>query len=358
MLKRIKLKSSDITFYLKKYKIDILFGLFLIILSFQYYLFVSKLEVPAFDSSSYLLNARDWLYGEPLHLTGVAPLISWIGAGIWYFTGVDWKILKLISPIFAIASAIILYIVIRNLKGSLFAFSVLALTMLNAVFFVWTAHFYEEAIPLFFVVATLFFLRSNKPSYWIIGGIMIGLTFSAKYPIVLQSFAILFAMFLIKRNFKLLIRALITAISIIIIILFIVSLKVGVSNQIVISRGLGLEGSGVIYNFYATSYYIINSLNFWGWIFLFLPLCFIFRKTYTNVNNFVFIIWFFVGLTYWSSVDNAGFNDYRHIIQFSPAVYFLIILAIENIFKTNISIGEIGSSIKKGVRYLIHDSFK
>jgi hypothetical protein len=46
-------------------------------------------------------------------------------------------------------------------------------------------------------------------------------------------------------------------------------------------------------------------------------------------------MWFLVALIFWSS--NANIYQERFIVRFAPAVYFLVVLAIENIARVDIS---------------------
>jgi hypothetical protein len=80
-----------------------------------------------------------------------------------------------------------------------------------------------------------------------------------------------------------------------------------------------------------SSFYIVNALPIWGPAILLLPVAFLFKSTFNDKFNYFFILLFIISLLSWSI--NASNHQYRFMIQFMPAVYFLVILAIENLIK-------------------------
>ena len=62
-----------------------------------------------------------------------------------------------------------------------------------------------------------------------------------------------------------------------------------------------------------------------------------FRRTYTDKYNYAFIAWFIVSLVFWSANSNPILHLPRYTVQFTPAVNFLVMLAIENIAKIKLS---------------------
>lgn len=300
--------------------IDRLFVLFLILLTWRYYQYITPIQVPMWDPVVYLTNARNWLNGEPLLETFRSPLISWLIAGVWIFTGENWIIMKPLSVIFIISDGILLYLILRKYKGELFAFSVVVLTMLNTQVFFYNTHIYTEGISLFFLLCTLYLIKSDKERHWIMAGITIGLTFAARYYIIVQAIAILIVECIIRKDWRIFNRALYGAVPIISLVAIAMYLKTGTFE-------LALEST---YKIGLSSYYIENPIEIWGLVFIFVPLAFLFKRTYTDNNNYTFIAWFIVALLFWSSntFPNVGLS--RYTIQFTPAVYYLAILAIEN----------------------------
>lgn len=94
-----------------------------------------------------------------------------------------------------------------------------------------------------------------------------------------------------------------------------------------------------------STFYVINSIAIWGYAVLLIPLAFLFKRTLEDKYNYTFIAWFFVSLLFWSadtSKHPEGFG-----IQFANAVYFLALLAIENIVKSKLIFQH--SSVKRKV---------
>lgn len=303
--------------------IDGLFILFLILLTLRYYQYIMPIQVPMWDPVAYLTNARNWLNGEPLLETFRSPLISWLIAGIWGFTGENWIIMKPLSAIFVIGSGILLYLILRKYKGGLFAFTVVVLTMYNTQVFFYNTHIYTEGMSLFFLVSTLYLLKSDKEKHWILAGITTGLTFAARYYIIVQAITILIVECIIRKNWRIFNRALYGAIPIISLVAMAMYLKTGTFK-------LALESA---YKVGLSSYYIVNSIEIWGLIFIFVPLAFLFRRTYVDNYNHTFIAWFIVALLFWSSNTFPNVGRFRYTIQFTPAVYYLAILTVENMYK-------------------------
>lgn len=320
----------------RKYVIDVIFVLFLIFITLKYNTYISAVQIPMWDANAYLTNARNWLSGEQLFENYRPPLLSWIIAGIWAITGENWVLVKPLSAIFVIGAGILLYIIIRKHKGELFALAVVVLTMTNANVFLFDIHIYTEGLSLFLLVSTLFLLKSDNENHWYLAGITIGLTFASRYPIIIQAITILFVEYMIRKNPKILTRVFACMIPIILIMISIVYMKNGTFQM-----SLAKDSN---FSILLSPYYVINSIDIWGLVFLLVPISFLFKDTYRDKYNYTFICWFIVSLIFWSA--NIGNRNYRFTIQFTPAVYYLAILTIENMTISKISINSIMNSIK------------
>jgi len=308
-------------------KLDILFLTFLGILAVRYLLYISQMQVPMWDGAVYLINARDWLAGKSLFEIYKPPLISWIIAGVWLFTGENWIYVKPLAALFTIGSGILLYLTLKPRKGDVFALGVAVLTMLNAQVFFYSSQIYTEGLSLFFLVAALYFLKSQRPNYWLLGGVMMGLTFASKYPIFLQCIIIFVVESLILNNRKLITKAIMGAMPVIFIAVSAVYLKTG-TFQAALAKDMS-------FSFILSPFYIVNSINIWGMAFLLVPVGFLFRRTYSESYNYSFIAWFIVSLLFWSShATNNPPVDGRFAIAFTPAVNYLVFLTIENLAKS------------------------
>src|SRR5919109_2341849 len=183
-------------------KVNIAFIFFFAVLATYYYFFISQMAFPFWDGGIYLENAQNWLRNEPLEAAYRPPLISWIIAGVWSISGEDWTVAKYIQPIFTLGAGVILYLTLKKHKGDFFAFGVTALTMLNPIVFFWSTEIITEGISLFFVVLSLYFLKSEKQYNWILAGIAIGLTFGSRYPIFLIAVAIFMTETIVRQEAK------------------------------------------------------------------------------------------------------------------------------------------------------------
>jgi 4-amino-4-deoxy-L-arabinose transferase-like glycosyltransferase len=319
------IKATGITKGISRFnKTDIAFGIFMVVLAGYYSYYISMMGSPIWDGAAYLENAKDWFDGSPLHEVFRPPLISWIISAIWKVTGENWLIIKYVQAAFTMGAGIILYLTLRKHKGSLFAFGVSALTMLNAQVFFWSTQILTEGISLFFLVLSLYFLKDSKPKSWPLAGVSIGLTATARYPIALQGMVLLIIESLVQKNYRIFVRAMTGLVPLIMIVVFVMFLKTG-TFEVALSKDtqLGLALS---------PFYIVNSIEIWGWAILLVPVSLLFKRTYADRYNYTFIAWFVVALLFWS----ANTNNYqeRFAFQFMPAVYYLAVLAIENILKS------------------------
>jgi 4-amino-4-deoxy-L-arabinose transferase-like glycosyltransferase len=325
--KKYNIGKDEVWHLLERYYIiDIIFGLFVILYSILLYSHVSMAAVPVPDAAGYLVNAQSWLYNIPIAAAFRPQLISWIIASIWAFTGENWIIIKYIWPLFTPAAGILLYLLIRKYKGSPFALGVSVLTMLNPQIFFWSTQILTENLALFFLVLFVYLIKTEKQVYWLLAGAALGLTFASRYPVFPQALAIFVIECIIRKNIKFATKTIIVAISIIALTVLTIYLKAG-SFSVAVEQDTHLT-------FLLSSYYLTNSINIWGVSFLLVPIAFLFKRTYINKFNYTFIIWFFVALLFWSA--NAANHQSRFTIQFTPAVYYLALLTIENIAKMNI----------------------
>jgi 4-amino-4-deoxy-L-arabinose transferase-like glycosyltransferase len=328
-IKSIAFDKMEIISFVKLHWIDILFVSFLIGYTIFLYSYVSIIRVPADDASSYLSNARSWIQNTPLVSTYRAPLISWFISVVWIFTGENWTVIQNLQPTFTLAAGIILYLTIKKHKGKLFAFGVSSMTLLNPTVFFWTTQIMTENISLFFLILSLYFIKSERQSHWFLAGIAIGLTFASRYYILFEAIIIFVVECIVRRNRKLATRTIMGAIPIITIAILAPTIKTGIF--------MPADPAQPQFSLLLSPYYFQHSIGIWGLPFVLVPLAFVFRRTYADKYNYTFIAWFIVSLLFWSAISNPNLHHTRYALQFTPAVYFLAILAIENITKLNLS---------------------
>src|SRR6187401_684214 len=99
--------------------------------------------------------------------------------------------------------------------------------MLNPQVFFWGTQILTEGLSLFFLILTLYLVKSDKKTSWFLAGITIALTFASRYPIILQSLAIFIVEFILRKNYKLASYTVMSALPIITIVILVVLLKTG-----------------------------------------------------------------------------------------------------------------------------------
>jgi 4-amino-4-deoxy-L-arabinose transferase-like glycosyltransferase len=322
-------------------KIDFVFVAFIIAILAFYNYYISQMAIPMWDGAVYLENAKDWLKDEPLTHPYRPPLISWIIAGVWSVFGEDWILAKYIQMVFTVGAGILLYLTLRKGKGNLFALGVTVPTMLNPQIFFWSTQILTEGLSLFFLVLTLFCLKSEKQRYWFIAGVAIGLTFASRYPIVLPAIALFVAESIARKNIKLIFYTMVTLVPVVVLIIAAVYVKTGEFN-VAIARDTELSPL-------LSPYYIINSITILGPAILLVPIAFLFKRTYVDKYNYAFIIWFIISFLFWSAI--AENQQARFMSQLMPAAYYLVVLAIENIWRSNIFSGKALTNLRRSISF-------
>lgn len=333
----VKKKEKTIFDILNKHKMDIVFASFCILLISGYNYYLSLQHLPSYDAAYYLLNARDWLTNQPLHEHYRPPFISWLIGGVWSITGEDWVIVKWLQPTFTIGSGIVLYLLLRKYKGRLFGFGVAALTMTQETVFLASGFIQPEGLALFFLVLTIYLLKVRKEKYWFLAGVTIALTFASRYPVFVQAVVVLLAETIIVRNVKLVYRAILGGVPILIAVVLAVYFKAGIF-QMALGKDTTVTTS-------LSPFYLVHSLEIWGLAFFLAPIALLQKRTYSDSFNHIFIAWFIISLLFWSSSSEN--HQFRFTIQFTPAVYYLSLLAIESIVKSNTSLNSLISLVRR-----------
>jgi cellulose synthase/poly-beta-1,6-N-acetylglucosamine synthase-like glycosyltransferase len=323
-MQELAYQPNLVRFVLSK-KFDIAMIMLSAAIAFYYLYYISLVAFPVWDSAIYLENAQNWLTNQPLEASYRPPLMSWIIAGIWSVSGEDWTIAKYIQPLFTISAGIVFYLTLKKYKGDFFAFGVAALTMLNGYVFYWSTQILTESLSLFFLILSVYFLKSKTRSAWIFAGIAIGLTFGARYPIFVLAIAIFVIEIVVGRDARKILMTLLGIVPVLLLIIMAVYLKSG-SFTVAIERDTELS-------LILSSFYLQKFIAIFGVISVLLPISFLFRRTYTDKYNYTFIGWFLAGFLFWSAI--AENQQERFMIQIMPAVYFLTALAIQSIWKGN-----------------------
>jgi cellulose synthase/poly-beta-1,6-N-acetylglucosamine synthase-like glycosyltransferase len=325
-MRNLATKSNNFYKVVLSNKFDIAFVFFVAALAINYHLQISQIVFPVWDAAIYLENAQDWLRNETLDAAYRPPLISWIIAGVWSITGEDWTIAKYIQPVFTLGAAVILYLTLKKHKGDFFAFGVTALTMLNPYVLIYSKHILTEGISLFFLVLSIYFLKSENRYSWIFAGIAMGLTFGSRYPVFIVAVVIFLTELITQLNakkLKLFAHTMVGLVPICLLIISAVYIKSG-SFTVAIERDTRVS-------LFLSLFYVENFIQIFGFISLLLPIALLLRRTYIDRYNHAYIAWFIFGFLAWSAISEN--QQERFMIQITPAVYFLSALAIEDLWK-------------------------
>jgi len=80
-----------------------------------------------------------------------------------------------------------------------------------------------------------------------------------------------------------------------------------------------------------SAYYLNRWADIWGWSFIFIPVAFLFKSTFTDRYNYAFIAWFAISLAFWSA--NAANHQDRFAIHMLAPAYSIAFIGIENVAK-------------------------
>ena len=138
--------------------IDTAFLVFCAGLAIYHFVSISSIELPTWDAAGFLANFRP-------------PLLSWVISGVWTVTGENCIAVKYLPAFFTMATAVLLYLVKKKHKGSVFSMCVTSITMLNSQVLFWGEQLMSESLSLLFLVLSLYLVKSEKPHHWFLGGI-------------------------------------------------------------------------------------------------------------------------------------------------------------------------------------------
>jgi hypothetical protein len=99
-------------------------------------------------------------------------------------------------------------------------------------------------------------------------------------------------------------------------------------------------------------FYLEKFIRIFGFIAILVPAVFLFNRTYIDRYNYAFMGYFAIGFLLWSAISEN--QQERFMIQLMPAAYFLVVLAIQNIWKGNalVSVADI-KNFTKAVFYML-----
>lgn len=160
--------------------------------------FAYAYALPGWDSATYLLNARRFLYGysqfsffELLR----PPLLPFVISLVWLVFGESYPIVVPIQPIFTVLAALVLYVIMREMfdwKTAILSFFIF---LFSPPVFVWSNELLTHGVQLLFALLSVFFAwRTHGESsaanqlqvfiYAILVGFFAALSSLARYPAI------------------------------------------------------------------------------------------------------------------------------------------------------------------------------
>jgi len=310
--------------------------------------FISTYILPGWDECVYLQCAHDIILGQPLLEPPRPPLISILIAGVWWYTGENYLLIRYLHPIFAVLSGFMFYLLVKKQKNEVFALVALGIFMTTTEVMFWSNFILPHAITLFFALFGAYLLGEKGSFKWFAGGIMLGLSIIARYPMVIIA-GIIFFVFLIKnkQNIVSFIREVLIGI-----------LCVGIPIYLWSLTGLGISVEGLVISYShqpakATPlFYVENLFTLYNAtvivFFIGFILCTIYIKK-QKLEDKLWFTWFVVSFLFWSITVHP---ELRFSFEWGPAVAFISTLSLEHIYKIRLPKIQV-NSIFLGVLFLI-----
>jgi 4-amino-4-deoxy-L-arabinose transferase-like glycosyltransferase len=170
----------------RKYHIFIVLSVLLIL-----FLVLNYIDpVLLWDENVYLGNARSHIANSNFTEDFRFPLLEYIIAFAWFFTGEDVLIAKLIMIFFTLATVYVFYLIAKDNFKHEHALFLTALFSISPLIIGWGFKIYTEIPALFLLVLSFYFITKRKGSLIVIAGVLSGLSFLLKFPNALFGFAV------------------------------------------------------------------------------------------------------------------------------------------------------------------------
>ncbi|MBI2129012.1 glycosyltransferase family 39 protein [Candidatus Woesearchaeota archaeon] len=181
----------------KKHHIFILLAVF-----FALFLILNFIDpVLLWDENVYLGNARSHIAQSNFTEDFRFPLLEYIIAFFWFFTGESIFAAKLIILFFTLATIYVFYLIAQENFEHKHALFITALFSISPLMIEWGSKVYTEIPALFFLVLSFYFILKQKNHFILIAGILSGLSFLAKFPNALFGLAVA-AFFIFFKEYK------------------------------------------------------------------------------------------------------------------------------------------------------------
>lgn len=196
----------------KKEKKVVIWIIILVLFIFFLVLNLSGL-LSLWDENVYLGNARSHIGQSNFTEDFRFPLLEWIVALAWLFTGESLFVARMIIILFTLTTVFLLYLISKRYFTWQLSLFLSALFALSPLILLWGFRVYADVPSMFFVTLSFYFLlkgdeknveKNGKKKcciFIILAGVAAALTFLARFPLALFAFSVLIY-FIIKKKPK------------------------------------------------------------------------------------------------------------------------------------------------------------
>ncbi len=148
------------------------------------------------DENAYLGNARSFVSEANYTENYRSPLVSWIIAGLWFFTGESIFFAKMIMVLFYVLTIYLFYLITKNyFKKNLL---ITLLFSLSSLMIYWAFRIYVDVLGVFFILLSFYLFTKNKIFF---SGFIAGFAFLTKFPLIIFGISTILYLFN-KKDFK------------------------------------------------------------------------------------------------------------------------------------------------------------
>lgn len=194
---RAEARGIKPTIFNKKHHVFILLAVLFVLFLVLHYID----PVLLWDENVYLGNARSHISVSNFTEDFRFPLLEYMVAFFWLFTGESILAAKLIMIFFTLATAYVFYLIAKENFDHSHALFLTALFSISPLMLEWGFKIYTEIPALFFLILSFYLIMKQKNKFIFIAGILSGLSFLAKFPNALFGFAVA-VFFIFFREYK------------------------------------------------------------------------------------------------------------------------------------------------------------
>ncbi len=181
-------------------------GILILILLIIFLILNSLSPLLYWDENVYLGNARSHIGDSNFTEDFRFPLIEYIIAGAWFFTGESIFIARLIVILFTLATVFLLYLISKEYFSKLHSLFLCLMFSFSPLILVWSFRVYTDILAMFFVTLAFYFLLTkstpSESAFAIaLAGAASAIAFLARFSLVLFPISVIIYL-IIKKDTK------------------------------------------------------------------------------------------------------------------------------------------------------------